>query len=81
MVPLRDIDGFLYKIEYESIQNLIRREYHNENKPLNILEIGSWKGKSTLMFLQIRANVKVPSGTTFTHAQGIDLVASRAGTR
>ena len=29
----------------------------------------------------IRANVKVASGTTFTHAQGIDLVASRAGTR
>jgi len=29
----------------------------------------------------VRANVKVPSGTTFTHAQGIDLVASRAGTR
>ena len=29
----------------------------------------------------IRANVKVPSGTTFTHAQGIDIVASRAGTR
>jgi len=29
----------------------------------------------------IRANVKVPSGTTFTHAQGIDLVASRAGAR
>ena len=29
----------------------------------------------------IRANVKVPSGTTFTHAQGIDLVASRAGVR
>ena len=29
----------------------------------------------------IRSNVKVPSGTTFTHAQGIDLVASRAGTR
>jgi hypothetical protein len=23
----------------------------------------------------------VPSGTTFTHAQGIDLIASRAGTR
>ena len=29
----------------------------------------------------VRANVKVASGTTFTHAQGIDLVASRAGTR
>ena len=29
----------------------------------------------------VRANVKVPSGTTFTHAQGIDLIASRAGTR
>jgi len=29
----------------------------------------------------IRANVKVASGTTFTHAQGIDLIASRAGTR
>ncbi len=29
----------------------------------------------------IRANVKVPSGTIFTHAQGIDLVASRAGVR
>ena len=29
----------------------------------------------------IRANIKVPSGTTFTHAQGIDLVASRAGGR
>jgi len=29
----------------------------------------------------IRANVKVASGTIFNHAQGIDLVASRAGTR
>jgi len=29
----------------------------------------------------IRANVKVASGTTFTHAQGIDLIASRAGVR
>ena len=29
----------------------------------------------------IRANVKVPSGTTFTHAQGIDLVGSKAGVR
>ena len=29
----------------------------------------------------IRANVKVPSGTTFNHAQGVDLVASRAGVR
>ena len=29
----------------------------------------------------IRANVKVAAGTSFTHAQGIDLVASRAGTR
>ena len=29
----------------------------------------------------IIANVKVASGTSFTHAQGIDLIASRAGTR
>ena len=29
----------------------------------------------------IRANVKVASGTKFNHAQGIDLVASRAGVR
>ena len=29
----------------------------------------------------IRANVKVASGTSFNHAQGIDLIASRAGTR
>jgi len=29
----------------------------------------------------VRANVKVPSGTIFTHAQGVDFVASRAGTR
>ena len=29
----------------------------------------------------IRANIKVPSGTIFTHAQGVDLIASRAGTR
>jgi hypothetical protein len=29
----------------------------------------------------IRANVKVASGTTFTHAQGIDIVASKAGYR
>jgi len=29
----------------------------------------------------IRANVKVPSGTIFTHAQGIDIIASRAGNR
>jgi hypothetical protein len=29
----------------------------------------------------VRANVKVASGTIFNHAQGIDLVASRAGVR
>ena len=29
----------------------------------------------------IRANVKVASGTKFNHAQGVDLIASRAGTR
>ena len=29
----------------------------------------------------IRANVKIPSGTTFNHAQGIDLVASKGGYR
>ena len=29
----------------------------------------------------VRANIKIPSGTIFTHAQGIDLIASKAGTR
>ena len=29
----------------------------------------------------IRANVKIASGTNWNHAQGIDLVASRAGYR
>ena len=29
----------------------------------------------------VRANVKVASGTKFNHAQGVDLVASRAGQR
>ena len=29
----------------------------------------------------IRANVKVASGTTFTHAQGVDFVATKAGNR
>jgi hypothetical protein len=29
----------------------------------------------------IRANVKIASGTTFNHAQGVDLIASRAGQR
>ena len=29
----------------------------------------------------IRANVKVASGTTFTHAQGVDFLATRAGIR
>ena len=29
----------------------------------------------------IRANIKIASGTTFNHAQGIDLVASKAGYR
>jgi hypothetical protein len=29
----------------------------------------------------VRANIKVASGTTFNHAQGVDLVASRAGQR
>ncbi len=29
----------------------------------------------------VRANVKIASGTEFNHAQGIDLVASRAGVR
>ena len=28
-----------------------------------------------------RANIKVPSGTLFTHAQGIDIIASKAGFR
>jgi len=28
-----------------------------------------------------RANIKVPSGTLFTHAQGIDIIASKAGLR
>jgi len=28
-----------------------------------------------------RANVKIPSGTIFTHAQGIDIIASRSGLR
>jgi hypothetical protein len=29
----------------------------------------------------IRANVKIASGTAFNHAQGIDIVASKAGYR
>jgi hypothetical protein len=29
----------------------------------------------------VRANIKIASGTAFDHAQGIDLLASRAGTR
>ena len=29
----------------------------------------------------IRANVKIPAGTTFTHAQGVDFIASQAGIR
>jgi hypothetical protein len=29
----------------------------------------------------IRANIKIASGTNFNHAQGIDLVASKAGYR
>ena len=29
----------------------------------------------------IRANVKIPSGTTFNHAQGIDIIASKGGYR
>mgnify|MGYP001165215329 CR=1 FL=1 len=29
----------------------------------------------------IRANIKVPAGTTFTHAQGVDFIATKAGTR
>ena len=29
----------------------------------------------------VRANIKIASGTSFDHAQGIDLLASRAGTR
>ena len=29
----------------------------------------------------IRANVKIPAGTNFTHAQGVDFIATRAGTR
>ena len=29
----------------------------------------------------IRANVKIPAGSVFEHAQGIDMIASRAGVR
>jgi hypothetical protein len=29
----------------------------------------------------IRANVKIPAGTNFTHAQGVDFITTRAGIR
>jgi hypothetical protein len=29
----------------------------------------------------VRVNVKIPSGTVWSHAQGVDLVASRSGSR
>jgi hypothetical protein len=29
----------------------------------------------------IRANVKIAAGSTWTHAQGVDFIASRAGQR
>jgi hypothetical protein len=29
----------------------------------------------------VRANVKIAAGSTWTHAQGVDLVASRGGAR
>jgi hypothetical protein len=29
----------------------------------------------------IRANVKIPAGTNFTHAQGVDFIAAKAGIR
>ena len=29
----------------------------------------------------VRANVKIAAGSTWTHAQGVDFIASRAGQR
>jgi len=57
-VDLDTIEGFIYKIEYDFITKLINY-YFSEKESLNILEIGSYKGKSTLMFLNSHPDVSI----------------------
>lgn len=60
-MKLDDVDGLIYKIEYNWLSRLIKERFSETKKPLNVLEIGSWKGKSTLMFMQSRENVFLTS--------------------
>ena len=57
----QNIDGFLYKLEYEGIQTLIEHYFKKQNTPLKVLEIGAWKGKSTVMFLQTNSLLTITS--------------------
>jgi predicted O-methyltransferase YrrM len=57
-VALEKIEGFIYKIEYDFISKLISY-YFPKKESLNILEIGSYKGKSTLMFLNAHPSVRI----------------------
>ena len=58
-INLSTIDGYIYKIEYDSIHKLINEYFNDQQSSIEVLEIGSWKGKSSLMFLQANPKVRV----------------------
>jgi predicted O-methyltransferase YrrM len=57
-IDLSTIDGLIYKIEYDLVSAFLPY-YFGARERLDVLEIGSYKGKSTLMFLQAYPNTHI----------------------
>ncbi len=51
MANLSHIDGFIYRIEYDFISQIIAYYFRDRDR-IDVMEIGSYKGKSTVMFLE-----------------------------
>jgi predicted O-methyltransferase YrrM len=52
MINIESIDGFLYFSEYQAMKQYAQETYRKKCDTLDILEIGSYKGKSTVAWLQ-----------------------------
>jgi len=52
MINIESIDGFLYFPEYQAMKQYAQEVYRKKGDTLDILEIGSYKGKSTVVWSQ-----------------------------
>tara|TARA_R110000824_G_scaffold41627_8_gene123645 strand:- start:1669 stop:2265 length:597 start_codon:yes stop_codon:yes gene_type:complete len=50
MIDVKSIDGFLYSLEYQAMKRYAQEMYRKKADTLDILEIGSYKGKSTVVW-------------------------------